>query len=94
METNRGAAMNTLRILTAGMLLAAAAATAIAAEEPSVDTVVVTAKRLVSVPAAEAPRDAVQVSVVLPTDMPEAEIDFHLTPVTPPPAPAVARANF
>jgi hypothetical protein len=86
--------MNTLRILTAGMLLAAAAATATAAEEPSVDTVVVTAKRLVSVPATEAPRDAVQVSVVLPTDMPEAEIDFHLTPVTPPPAPVVARATL
>jgi hypothetical protein len=87
--------MNTLRILTAGMLLAAAAATAMAAEEPSIDTVTVIAKRHVTVPAAvEAPRDAVQVSVILPTDMPEAEIDFHLTPVTPPPAPAVARATF
>ena len=93
METNRGAAMNALRILTAGMLLAAAAATAVAAEEPSIDTVTVTAKRHVTVPAAEAPREAVQISVVMPTDMPEAEIDFHLTPVTPPPAPAVARAT-
>ena len=88
--------MNTLRILTAGMLLAAAAATAIAAEEPSIDTVTVTAKRHVTtVPAAaEAPREAVQISIVMPTDMPEAEIDFHLTPVTPPPAPAVARATL
>ena len=85
--------MNTLRILTAGMLLAAAAATAMAAEEPSIETVTVTAKRHVTPAAAEAPREAVQVSVVLPTDMPEAEIDFHLTPVTPPPAPAVARAT-
>jgi hypothetical protein len=86
--------MNTLRILTAGMLLAAAAATAMAAEEPSVETVTVTAKRHVTASAAaQAPRDAVQVSVVLPTDMPEAEIDFHLTPVAPPPAPAVARAT-
>ena len=84
--------MNTLRNLTVGMLLAAAAATAMAAEEPSIDTVTVTAKRHVTVPAAEAPREAVQVSMVLPTDMPEAEIDFHLTPVIPPPAPAVARA--
>ena len=86
--------MNTLRILTVGMLLAAAAATAMAAEEPSFDTVTVTAKRHATVPAAaEAPREAVQVSVVLPTDMPETEIDFHLTPVTSPPAPAVARAT-
>lgn len=85
--------MNTLRILTAGMLLAAAAATAVAAEEPSIDTVTVTAKRHVTLPAAEAPREAIQISVVMPTDMPEAEIDFHLTPVTPPPAPAVARAT-
>ena len=85
--------MNTLRMLTAGMLLAAAAA-AMAAEEPSVDTVTVTAKRYVTVPAAEAPREAVLVSVMLPTDMPEAEIDFHLTPVTPPPAPAVERATL
>jgi len=95
METKRGAAMNTLRILTVGMLLAAAAATAMAAEEPTVDIVTVTAKRHVTVPAAaQAPQDTVQVSAVLLTDMPEAEIDYHLTPVTPPPAPAVARATL
>ena len=34
------------------------------------------------------PRAAVQISVVLPTDMPEAEIDYHLLPVGAPPAPA------
>ena len=45
--------MNTLRMLTAGMLLAATAAVAIAAEEPSVPTVTVTAKRHATVPAAE-----------------------------------------
>jgi hypothetical protein len=95
METNRGAAMNTLRMLTAGMLWAAAAATAMAAEEPSLDTVPVTAKRHGTVPAAaEAPREAVQIPLVLLSDMPEAEIDFHLTPVTPPPVPAVARATL
>lgn len=88
--------MNT-RILTVGLLLAAAAATAMAAtaaEEPSIDTVTVTAKRHVPAPPVEAPREALQISFVMPTDMPEAEIDFHLTPVTPPPAPAVARATF
>ena len=85
--------MNTLRMLTAGMLLAAAAATAMAAEEPSVTTIMVTAKRHITVPA-QPPRESVQIPVVMPTDMPEAEIDFHLTPVTPPPAPAIARATF
>ena len=81
--------MNTLRMLTAGMLLAATAAVAIAAEEPSVPTVTVTAKRHTTVPADEGlpPRAAVQISVVLPTDMPEAEIDYHLSPVGAPPAP-------
>jgi hypothetical protein len=85
--------MNTLRMLTAGMLLAASATVAMAAEEPSVPTVMVTAKRHVTVPA-EPPREAVQIPVILPTDMPEAEIDYHLTPVTPPPAPAVERATL
>ena len=83
--------MNTLRMMTAGMLVALAAAAAMAAEEPSVPTVTVTAKRHASVPAEEAlpPRAAIQISVVLPTDMPEAEIDYHLSPVVAPPAPAV-----
>ncbi|HXS80334.1 MAG TPA: hypothetical protein VN818_08610 [Gammaproteobacteria bacterium] len=81
--------MNTLRMLTAGMLLAATAAVAIAAEEPSVPTVTVTAKRHVTVPADVGlpPRAAVQISMVLPTDMPEAEIDYHLSLVGAPPAP-------
>ena len=89
--------MNTLRMLTTGMLLAATAAVAMAAEEPSVTTavttVMVTAKRHVTVPA-EPPREAVQLPFVMPTDMPEAEIDYHLTPVTSPPAPAVERATL
>jgi hypothetical protein len=83
--------MNTLRMLTAGMLLAATAAVAIAAEEQNVPTVTVTAKRHATVPASEAvpPRADVRISLVLPTDMPEAEIDYHLSPVGAPPAPAV-----
>jgi hypothetical protein len=82
--------MKTLRMLTAGVLLAVAAATAIAAEEPTVPTITVTAKRHVAPPATEGlpPREAVQIPQVLPTDMPEAEIDYHLLPVGAPPAPA------
>ena len=80
--------MNTLRMLTAGMLLAATAAVAIAAEEPSVPTVTVTAKRHATVPPAEGlpPRAAVQISVVLPTDMPVAGIGYRLSPGGAPPA--------
>jgi hypothetical protein len=87
----RGDAMSTLRMLTAGMLLAAAATLATAAEEQSVPTVTVTAKRHATMPATQAspPRADVQIRVVLPTDMPEAEIDYHLSPVGAPPAPAV-----
>jgi hypothetical protein len=83
--------MNTLRMMTAGMLVALAAAAAMAAEDPNVPTVTVTAKRHATVPANQVapPREAVQISVILPTDMPEAEIDYHLSPVVAPPAPAV-----
>ena len=83
--------MNTLRMLTAGMLLAATAAMAIAAEEQNVPTVTVTAKRHATVPVSHGlpPRADLQISVVLPTDMPEAEIDYHLSPVGVPPASAV-----
>lgn len=84
--------MNTLRMMTAGMLVALAAAAAMAAEDPNVPTVTVTAKRHATAPVdhAQPPREAVQiVAVILPTDMPEAEIDYHLSPVVAPPAPAV-----
>jgi hypothetical protein len=83
---DRGEAMNTLRMLSAGLLLAATAAAAIAAEDENVPTVTVTAKRHTTVPASEGlpPRADIQISVVLPTDMPEAEIDYHLSPVAPP----------
>ena len=80
--------MNTLRMLTAGLLLVATAAAANAAEDQNVPTVTVTAKRHVAAPATEAlpPRADVQITVVMPTDMPEAEIDYHLSPVAAPPA--------
>ena len=83
--------MNTLRMLTAGMVLAATAAMAIAAEEQNVPTVTVIAKRHATVPVSHGlpPRADLQISVVLPTDMPETEIDYHLSPVGAPPAPAV-----
>jgi hypothetical protein len=81
--------MNKVRLLTAGMLLAATAALATAAEEQSVPTVIVTAKRHAPAPAGLPPRSDVQISVVMPTDMPEAEIEYHLSPVGAPPAPAV-----
>jgi hypothetical protein len=82
--------MKTLRMLTAGVLMAVAAAAAIAAEEASVPTVTVTAKRHATQPATEGlpPRAAIQIPQLLPTDMPEAEIDYHLLPVGAPPAPA------
>jgi hypothetical protein len=83
--------MKTLRMLTVGMLFGATAVAATAAEEPSVPTITVTAKRHATVPATErvAPRDDVQITFVMPTDMPEAEIDSHLTPIGAPPAPSV-----
>jgi hypothetical protein len=81
--------MKTLRMLTAGVLMAVAAAAAIAAEERSVPTVTVTAKRHATQSATEGlpPRAAIQIPQ-MPTDMPEAEIDYHLLPLGAPPAPA------
>ena len=89
--------MNTLRMLTVGMLFAAATATAAtAAEEQSIDTITVTAKRHATVPVTErvAPQADIAITVILPTDMPEAEIDYHLSPIgAVPPAPVVERAT-
>ena len=81
--------MKTLRVLTVGMLFAATAAAGLAlADEPSLPTITVTAKRHEAAPPAErvAPRADVTIPVILPTDMPEAEIDYHLPPIaaTPP----------
>jgi len=84
--------MNTLRTLTLGMLLAATATVATAADEAGVETITVTAKRHATGPVVEhvPPQADVAITVVMPTDMPEAEIDFHLSPIgAVPPAPAV-----
>jgi hypothetical protein len=82
--------MKTLRMLTVGIVLGATAIAA-AAEESSVPTITVTAKRHATGPATEhvAPREDLQITFVMPTDMPEAEIDSHLTLVGAPPAPPV-----
>ena len=81
--------MKTLRVLTAAMLVAATAAASLAlADEPSVTTNTVTATRHGTALPAEriAPREDVTIPVIMPTDMPEAEIDYHLPPIaaTPP----------
>lgn len=83
--------MKTLRMLTVGTLLAATAAWASAGEESSVPTFTVTAKRQATALAVEhvPPSSAIEVAVLLTTDMPEAEIDYRLSPFGAPPAPAV-----
>jgi hypothetical protein len=89
--------MKTLRTLTAGMLLAATATAATAVEEASVPTVTVTAKRHAPHPAADRvpPQAEVAFTLFLPTDMPEAEIDYHLNPIgASPPAPVAERATL
>jgi hypothetical protein len=90
--------MDTLRILTVGMLFAAATtAAAAASEQPIIETITVTAKRHATESRADrvAPQSDVAFTVIMPTDMPEAEIDFHLSPIgAVPPAPAVERATL
>jgi hypothetical protein len=87
--------MKTLRVLTVGVLFAAAAAAATAGEDPNVPTITVTAKRHATAPAAAriAPQSDIAVTVILPTDMPEAAIDYHVSPIGAPPAPVVERAT-
>ena len=82
--------MKTLQMLTVGIVFGAAAIAATAAEESSVTTITVTAKRHATGPVTEhvAPEN-VQITFVMPTDMPEAEIDSHLTLIGAPPAPPV-----
>jgi hypothetical protein len=83
--------MKTLRMLTLGTLLAATAAWASADEESSVPTFTITAKRQATALAVEhvPPSSAIEISVLLTTDMPEAEIDYRLSPLGAPPASAV-----
>ena len=72
--------MKTLHMFTVATLFAAAAT---AAEDQSIPTITVTAKRP-HAPAVErvAPRTPVEITLTLPTDMPEAEIDYHLAPIS------------
>jgi hypothetical protein len=84
--------MRTLMLMV-GMVFGATSIAAMAAEEPNVPTITVTAKRHATLPATErvAPREDVHATFVMPTDMPEAAIDYHLTLIGAPPAPAVER---
>jgi hypothetical protein len=84
-------AMKTLRMLTIGTLLAATAAWASADEESSVPTFTITAKRHATALAVEhvPPSSAIEFTTLVSLDMPEAEIDYRLSPLGAPPAPAV-----
>ena len=73
--------MRTLRNLIVGTLLAAAAVATVAAEEARIETFIVTAKPAgSSLPAVEkvSPPTAVDFASPMPTDMPEAEVDYHM----------------
>ena len=74
--------MKILQTLSVSLLLAAAGTAANAADEANVPTITFAAKRT-HAPAVErvAPKAAVEATVVMPLDMPEADIDFHLPPI-------------
>ena len=85
--------MKTLSVLIVGLVLGAAANAAVAAEGTDVATITVTAKRPHTSAAAAVtapPRAAVLIAAPLPTDMPEMEIDSHMTPIEVASAPPVA----
>jgi hypothetical protein len=80
--------MRTLRNLTVGTLLAAAAV-ATAAEEGRIETIIVTgnpARSYVSEIEKVAPTTIVEAASPMPTDMPEAEIDLHMLQISIAPA--------
>ena len=87
--------MKTLRMLAVGMVFAVATATGAIAAEETIETITVTAKRHTTVWNTErvAPQADVAITVILPTDMPEAEIDYYVSPVGAPPAPTLERAT-
>lgn len=74
--------MTAMRHLFVGTLLVAAAVGSAAAEPAeTIETIVVTAKPVrVSLPAIPKvlPASTVEVAAPMPTDMPEAEIDYHM----------------
>jgi hypothetical protein len=83
--------MKTLRVVMVGMVFAATAAWASADEESSVPTFTITAKRQATALAIEhvPPSSAIEIAALVSLDMPEAEIDYRLSPLGAPPAPAV-----
>jgi hypothetical protein len=88
--------MMTLRMMTIGMVFAVTATAAMAAVESNVPTITVTAKRPHStalVVERVPPRAAIDATLVLPTYMPEAEIDYRLSPIGTSPAPAVEQVT-
>jgi hypothetical protein len=75
-------------MLSVGALFAAVASVSFAADESGVaalTTITVTAKRAVLTPAVErvAPQEVIDAALLI-GDMPEAEIDYHVTPVVTP----------
>jgi hypothetical protein len=86
--------MNVLRNLTVGALLAAAAVATATAEE-RIEIITVTANPRTSLPVVEkvAPVPTANVVAPMPTDMPEAEIDYHMQLIGESPAPAAERAT-
>ena len=82
--------MKTLRMLTIGMLLAAGGSAGPAGKEPVVPTFTVMAKRHAPVVDRVPPKSTVDATVVMPTDMPEDDIDFHVSPFKPELEPATS----
>jgi hypothetical protein len=82
--------MKTLQTMLVGIFVAAA--TTAAADAPNLATITITAKRPhAGVTSTERvpPQSTIEIVAPLPTDMPEAEIDYHMSPIGVPPAPAV-----
>jgi hypothetical protein len=81
--------MKTLPTLIVAMFLGATAAAAAAAEQATLETITITAKRphssLTTVDRVP-PQATLEIVAPLPTDMPEAEIDYHMTLVGASPA--------
>ena len=83
MGNPQGDAMKSATVAV-GILIAAA--TTAAAEEPALATITITAKPPhASVPTAERvpPKSTVEIVAPLPTDMPEAELDYHVASFRP-----------
>jgi hypothetical protein len=76
--------MRTLQTLLFGVLVAAATSTVAAAEQANVTTITITAKRPHAGHTTDArvpPESRVEIVAPMPTDMPEAEIDYHMPPI-------------